>query len=317
MNQKLTECERILAEKILPPSFFESETRSGFFIGKEQKKVWAVELDLLRYFDDFCKKHDLKYFLMYGSLLGAVRHKGFIPWDDDVDVGMPRKDYEKLLSLGDEIKEPYFLQTPYTDDGYFFSFSKLRNSNTSGITKLFAFQRINWGIMIDIFPIDTIEKEKAKERYNLILDLVRTNSTVMRASNPYLNESDKERVRNCHCNDPLHNCKLIQELAMMDSKKQTDYVSNAVFTLYGFDRYIFKREHFKTTIPMRFEGFLFPVPIGYDYILTAIYGDYTIFPPVEKRGLWHNDIVFDADVPYAQKVIELMKELAQQSTNEG
>ena len=126
----MTECERIIAAGILPESFFREEVRCDYLVTEEYKKIWAVEIDLLLKLDSICRKHGLRYFLMYGSLLGAVRHGGFVPWDDDLDVIMPRDDYEKLQSLASEFEHPYFLQNPYTDSESFFSNTRLRNSNT-------------------------------------------------------------------------------------------------------------------------------------------------------------------------------------------
>ena len=84
---------------VLEDSFFEEEIRSGYTVSSEMKKIWAVELDLLNEFSKVCQKHQLKWFVHAGTLLGAIRHKGFIPWDDDIDVVMPRADYEKLCEL--------------------------------------------------------------------------------------------------------------------------------------------------------------------------------------------------------------------------
>lgn len=120
----MTECERIIQQGVLPKSFFDEEQICDFFVDKKRKKIWAIELDLLIQFDKICKKHGLIYFLIGGTLLGAVRHHGFIPWDDDLDVAMPRKDYDLLMQLKDEFSEPYFLQTPYTDEGYYYSYNK-------------------------------------------------------------------------------------------------------------------------------------------------------------------------------------------------
>ena len=95
----MTECERIIASGILPEEFLREEIRCDYLVTEKYKKVWAVEIDLLLELDRVCRKHGLKYFLMYGTLLGAVRHGGFVPWDDDLDVIMLRGDYEKLQYL--------------------------------------------------------------------------------------------------------------------------------------------------------------------------------------------------------------------------
>ena len=112
--------------------FLEEEVRCGYTVSAEMKKLWAVELDLLAEFDRVCKKHGLTYFAFGGTLLGAVRHQGFIPWDDDIDVVMFREDYRRLTQIAaEEFRHPYFFQTPFTDCGLVMGGSRLRNSNTT------------------------------------------------------------------------------------------------------------------------------------------------------------------------------------------
>ncbi len=113
------------------------------------------QLEVLKAFIKVCEKHNLKYFLVGGTCLGAARHKGFIPWDDDIDVGMPREDYDKYLKLQSEYDgTPYFIQTWETDPHYCYNFAKLRDSSTTFIESYFWKHRINHGVWIDIFPID-------------------------------------------------------------------------------------------------------------------------------------------------------------------
>src|SRR3712207_3357568 len=96
----------------MPDSFLEEEIRCGYRVSAQMKRVWAVELDLLAKFVDVCERHELRYFLDSGTLIGAIRHQGFIPWDDDIDVSMPRKDYDKLWEIAQtEFSYPYFFQT--------------------------------------------------------------------------------------------------------------------------------------------------------------------------------------------------------------
>ena len=114
-------------------SFYQEEERCGYLVSAHMKKVWAVELDLLYQLDQVCKKYGIKYYASGGTILGAERHKGMIPWDDDIDLMMLRDQYDILCSHADEFKEPYFLQTFDTDEGYFRGHAQLRNSNTTGV----------------------------------------------------------------------------------------------------------------------------------------------------------------------------------------
>ena len=116
----------------LPQNFLDEEEISGYLVTSQMKEVWAVELDLMAQLDRVCRENGLTYFAGAGTLLGAVRHHGFIPWDDDMDFYMLREDYNKLIGLANEFKEPYFLQNTYSyrygffqieefeDNGWFF-----------------------------------------------------------------------------------------------------------------------------------------------------------------------------------------------------
>ncbi|WP_302782657.1 LicD family protein, partial [Acidaminococcus intestini] len=149
----------------LPDHFLDEEVQDGFLVSQKRKEVWAVELDLLTEFDRVCKKYKLRYFADGGTLLGAIRHGGFIPWDDDIDLAMFRDDYDKLCSIAlHEFKNPYFFQTEYTDRGSLRGHAQLRNSNTTAILRnsLNCKYKFNQGIFIDIFPMDSVTENQSK-----------------------------------------------------------------------------------------------------------------------------------------------------------
>ena len=151
----------------LPDGFLNEEVRCGYTVTKQRKEVWAVELDLLQEFMRVCNKYGLKYCADGGTLLGAIRHHGFIPWDDDLDIAMLRSDFEKLNEVAPaEFKKPYFWQTEETDKGSARGHAQLRNSDTTGIIKTeYERQRnnnFNQGIFIDIFPFDTVVDDEEK-----------------------------------------------------------------------------------------------------------------------------------------------------------
>ena len=138
-----------------PDEFFKEEVRCGYRVSVQTKKIWAIELDLLNELLKVCKKHNIKVCAFAGTILGAVRHQGFIPWDDDIDVALTRENYEKLLQVApSEFKNQYFFQTIQTDPNYFFGYARLRNSLTTGI--IVGNDRLDYnnGIYVDIFVLD-------------------------------------------------------------------------------------------------------------------------------------------------------------------
>lgn len=298
----MTEVERIINEGIIPVDFLKPEIRCDFLVDEGRKKLWAVCLDLLIKFDAVCKKHKFKYFMTGGSLLGTIRHQGFIPWDDDIDVIMFRDDYDRFSRLASqELLHPYFWQTPETDEGYLYSFNKIRNSRTSAIVKTFRHAGFNQGIWLSIFPIDNCIVEGAEERYEVIKRLNQENSAHMRRNNPHPTEADLKRLAEFPYRDPMEVVYDLQSLATQFNDNHTEYVACTSTTVYPIKNLIRKRSDYNQTIMKNFEGILeVPVPIGFDNILTTQYGNYMEFPPVEERGTWHDGVIFDADVPYLE-----------------
>lgn len=151
----------------IPASFFQGEERCGYYVSPEIKKVWAVQLDLIAEFARICEKHGIKWWMDAGTLLGAVRHKGFIPWDDDVDVIMMREDYERFCRIApEELSYPYSLQKEeYGREGRLTPIAKIYNvSTTMGATAIKehfdAGKKLTLGykpaVFLDLFPLDGI-----------------------------------------------------------------------------------------------------------------------------------------------------------------
>ncbi len=150
-----------------PDEFFREEERS-IVISEDKKRLWAVQLDLLIEFDRVCQENGIKYSLDAGTLLGAIRHKGFIPWDDDVDVVMLREEYEKLNIIASEkFCEPYFWQTFSSDADHGRGFGRLRNSSTtyiihSEMNGSKSYFSHNQGVFIDVFIADSVPDDEAE-----------------------------------------------------------------------------------------------------------------------------------------------------------
>ena len=314
----MNEIERIIAQGIIDERFLNEEDICEFHVDSNRKKIWAIELDLLLEIDRVCKKYNLRYYLFWGSLLGAIRHHGFVPWDDDTDIVMPRRDYEILIKHSDEFMKPYFLQTPYTDPGFYYAHAKLRNSNTSAIDEPFLYQGFNMGIFIDILPLDKInEKNNGKYLFEQISFLNIQNSTAMRIGNPFLSERDRERVKSYDGEEPIKRYELIQELSKRDMQSETDKVSVFAATTYGYDRDVFFDEDFREVVFSEYLGYSFPIPIGYDRILKIAYGNYHEFPPLDKRGQWHGNVMFFPERPYKEMVIEIKKQMNNNSSEKN
>ena len=295
----MTELDRILSKGVLPADFLRPEERSGFPVDVQRKKIWAVELDLLLEIDRVCRKNNIRYWLCAGTLLGAVRHGGFIPWDDDLDIIMMREDFDRFVRLGAEFKSPYFLQTHDTDPEYFYSFPKIRNSNTTSLSEMFAYQDMNHGIFVDLYPLDPTDAVKGPEVFAEIDRLNRELSTYMRMKKPDLNAANRERVAGYCGESPDALYRRIQELAVSVPDDGTGRIVQFLSTMTGYRRNCFHAADFATTRTVRFEGFDFPAPGGTDGLLTDTFGDYMRLPPPEQRT-GHFGSLFEPDVPYCE-----------------
>lgn len=298
-------------------SFWKSETICDYFVSEKKKKVWAVEIDLLNELLRVCRKHNIKVFVYAGTLLGAVRHNGFIPWDDDLDVCMDRENYEKLLSIASkEFSHPYFLQNAITDNQFFIGYSRLRNSDTTGIIKWNNSKDYNNGIYIDIVPMDgyidnqkiikKLFKHRARiERLIGIVICQPKGHSVKQIIKRFL-----KRVLKTFVGYQRLVAKYDKVLKTYNNKtnKITILSDSPIFSKY----WCYKSDLLEETT-IRFENIEVPIPKNYDAILKNLYGDYWILPPKEKRGEWHKGkIFFDPDTPYLktmEKEIDFDKEI--------
>lgn len=295
----------------LPERFFEEEIRKDFKVTKDIKELWAVEMDLLAQFDEVCKKYGLKYFLDAGSLLGAIRHEGFIPWDDDIDLIMLRDDFEKLNSVAEkEFLHPYFYQTEYTDPGSLRSHAQLRNSLTTGILtsekeKGYTF---NQGIFIDIFPMDYIPNDlNEREQYmNTARELwyatLRNEIKVRKYENDekglikyyhgvtHLLNNDKK-------NKPNEAFDRFEKYITECSKTETNYVTKIKFHLMSNSK-VLKTEWLDKTIYVPFETMMVPVPEQYETVLSNYFGPNWRTPL--NTGTEHGGMIIDVRKPYTE-----------------
>lgn len=297
----------------LPDGFLDEEERCGHLISHEMKMAWAVMLDLLMEFDRVCKKNGIKYFASGGTMLGAVRHKGFIPWDDDIDVMMFREDYDKLLEVGPkEFHHPYFFQNKLTDPCCIDLISKLRNSETTALMDYEIGTKYNYnrGIFIDIFPLDFIpedhesfvklvehvenHKQKLYKKGKQLGIFTPTQSFIQQMiKNTLYSLLSKKRRKEIDAYKQLF---LDLETVCRTYKGQNrGKVAALAFSLDRCD--IKSYDDNKDVTPMDFEFIKIPVGTGHDHALKVKYGDYMTF---KREGAYHSSIIFNTDKSYRE-----------------
>jgi len=258
---------------------------------ERQKKV----LEVFSYFVNFCDKHSIKYYCYAGTALGAVRHKGFIPWDDDVDVAMFRPEYERFVKLfSAEHSYDYELLQPKADNGYYLIFSKVCDCNTTILEK--PFYKCALGAYVDIFVLDNVtdNKELYKKNFNEAEKL----SWRLEISSEYRSFGHVfKQLLHGHAryfmyylpnffNRRKYRSRILKKfnsLVLTYSNIDTKYC-----TLWGGLERRYEKKWFGDGVKCMFEDLEVIIPKDADKYLTSVYGDYMTLPPVEKRVSTHD-----------------------------
>lgn len=255
------------------------------------QELKEIEFDILKMFHKFCQENNIQYFLAYGTLLGAIRYKGFIPWDDDVDVLVPREDYERLITLFQD-SEKYRLFSYEKDCSYLFPYAKICDMTTKK-EEFVDNSKLDLGVDIDIFPLDAwdddLEKAKKEAKY------IKRNMFYLGLSkrkkpdsvNPIKRFIKGVSMIFCKLMGSEFFLKKILKASNKPEQKGNNYVGSKSWCVYGA-RGIIPAEAFAEAIEIPFEGEMFFAPKGYDTYLTCLYGDYLPEPPKEKQKTHHS-----------------------------
>ncbi len=300
-----------------PEEFYKAEEREDFYISETMKRYWACLLDMITVLDGICKKHDIPYFAAYGSILGTIRHQGFIPWDDDIDIMLKRPDYERLMKiLPQELPKGWKISNSFNNEAHRQFFAGFSNGTELNLSKehLKEYHQCPFVATIDIFPLDYLprdpnEAEVVKDLFILIWQVV---ELVIK------DEPDEEAIEKAVCDveeycgvevdrtKPLRSqmWKLANQLVMSYQEDEGDYLVQWVSYINRKSKYKFEKAWLDSAVYYPFENIMMPVPVGYEEILKLTYGDWTIR---KKFTGAHNYPTFKKQLDFLKRKLEEMK----------
>lgn len=282
-----------------PREFFLDEVREGFFIPAMMKRAWAAELEILVEIDRICEKYKLRYFIDYGNLLGAIRHKGFIPWDDDIDIMMMRKDYEIFVEVANaELPKELVFRSPEDDSGNYELFSSVQHRamliSTDAIGK---YHNYLYGAGVDIFPYDYLAKDpnKEKQREDILKSLcILASFPSIEGENQAVLQEEAKKVKKhygidlSHSSDYrktvlnlLNDC--FTEFNQEDSTKIAYLLDLVLYKEQG--KGIFEEQWYSEQSYLDFEFLALPVPKDYRKVISEKYDHYE---QIKKAGGAHD-----------------------------
>ena len=260
------------------------------------ENVWNVELDILDVVDNICKENDLKYSIAYGTMLGAIRHKGFIPWDDDVDIIMPRNDYEKFLEIWrNNPVQGYVLQNKNTNWDFTQNFTKIRKDHTTFIHNEWE-KHVSYhtGIFIDVFPGDRVAPNRISRKIQLLYSAI----NLLYARNHSSGSGGiKEIVEKVLLAFP----KIIKKKLFACTTKYIQKWNSQIDQPFFFPNTMewafreYPNDMFDDIVYVPFEDRNYKCIKDADKILKLDYGNYLQLPPLEERVLKHHPIIMDTE----------------------
>lgn len=271
-------------------------------------EIQSILLEEGKYFRDFCNKHNIPYCLVGGNILGSVRHKGFIPWDDDMDFVIPRPHYDRFLKLAKKLDFPYCLRDFSVDkEGHSFCFSKIDNTQTTFIEKSLSNFKHKGGVYIDVFPLDATFDSKILQSIHLFFidHLVRLREIAyiarIKPEKGWLYNTTLKLLQKTCRGRTLH--KIINFVLTLKKYDRANYVGNLVWG-YG-KKEVLPKSYYEPFAKIEFEKEYFSAPAKVELYLQSIYGDYMTPPPESQRFSQHPHFYLNLTLPYKDFVYDV------------
>lgn len=274
----------------IPGGYLNGEIRDGFYVESTMKKAWAAEIEVLNEVDRICRQHDIQYFADWGTLLGTIRHKGFVPWDDDMDITMKREDYTRFCQIvrqeQGELEIIYF----HTDPEWKDMLSRVINGRSVNYTEehLRKYHGFPYVAGLDIFPLDyvapTEEEDKLQCSMISIVEAFSANIRNNTATPEEIEQTTKDIEQMCGVKfnnlEPLATqlLKLGERLSMMYTDEESQAVALMGDHAGPRPLDVYPKEYYSESIYMPFEYTTIPVPVGYEKILIQKYGENYMIP---------------------------------------
>ncbi len=291
--------------------FYKEEIRLNYVISPEMKRVWGTSLEMAEKLVEVCRRNNLKCWMDSGTLLGAVRHEGFIPWDDDIDFVMLRKDYDKLVQIADkEFTHPYFFQTTYSDRDYYRGHAQLRDVRTSSLSMDELNKEYCRGIDIDIFVLDGFIENPVLRFLHRTTTMCIKKTLRGYLSHPHENKSFGKKLLSgvsklIYSVVPYRKAfALYEHMFRMIDEDTHKRVSVSAYR-YSNRKRIRLRSSYDDTVWMPFEGMMLPAPANTEDALVCYFGKEYMVP--QQLPTAHGQKYLDATRPFGEVADELRK----------